>query len=242
MKRFQALTITSLIVLSVGVMPARAQAQGKSAQAHAKNAQKREEKRLSKQEQQIRIQLQQQRATLYRQRLNQQLIAAQQLSAQLQQQKRLAQYRNQLRYEAQLRQQQALLRSMNSSPTDPYIYTVSNYRYNLNGTARQTNQYGVTVLKQAVNLGYQEGYRAGQADRQDGAPANYRATYAYRDANFGYDGRYVDQSDYNYYFREGVRRGYEDGYYSRSQYGTTTNGNTSILGSLLTTILGLVSQ
>ena len=33
-------------------------------------------------------------------------------------------------------------------------------------------------------------------------------------------GFYVDRDDYNYYFREGFRRGYEDGYNGRYQYGT----------------------
>jgi hypothetical protein len=46
---------------------------------------------------------------------------------------------------------------------------------------------------------------------------DYRDCYAYQDANFGYDGYYEDQGAYNHYFREGFRRGYEDGYYSRYQ-------------------------
>ena len=115
------------------------------------------------------------------------------------------------------------------------------YRYNVGGTSRQTNQYGADVLKQSVNYGYQEGVQAGQADRQDNYPANYQNSIAYRDANYGYDGNYVSQSDYNYYFRQGFRRGYTDGYNSRSQYGTYNNGTGSILSSLLSSILGLTS-
>jgi hypothetical protein len=97
------------------------------------------------------------------------------------------------------------------------------------------------VLRQAVNDGYQEGVRFGQADRQDGYAANYQNNAAYRDANYGYSGYYVDQSDYNYYFRQGFQRGYNDGYYSRSQYGSSLNGQPSILSTLLTSILGLTS-
>jgi hypothetical protein len=67
------------------------------------------------------------------------------------------------------------------------------------------------LLRQAVNYGYQEGFRAGEADRQDRWRSNYRDSYAYQDANYGYNGYYVDRGDYNYYFREGFRRGYEDG-------------------------------
>ena len=95
------------------------------------------------------------------------------------------------------------------------------------------------MLKQAVNYGYQQGLQAGQADRQDHWAANYQNSLAYQDANYGYTGNYVNQSDYNYYFRQGFRRGYDDGYYSRSQYGTSSNGSQSILSSLLSNILGL---
>jgi flagellar biosynthesis/type III secretory pathway protein FliH len=119
------------------------------------------------------------------------------------------------------------------------VSTPQTYRYVVGGTTRQTNQYGADVLRQAVNNGYEQGFRAGQADRADRRRASYRTSFGYQDANFGYGGSYVDQSDYNYYFRAGFRRGYDDGYNSRSQYGTSSNGAPSILGSLLTSILGL---
>jgi len=48
--------------------------------------------------------------------------------------------------------------------------------------------------------------------------------------SYGYGGYYVECDDYNYYFREGFRRGYEDGYYSRNQYGRRSNGKYVILG------------
>jgi N-carbamoyl-L-amino-acid hydrolase len=51
--------------------------------------------------------------------------------------------------------------------------------------------------------------------------------------------RYVQQADYNYYFREGFNRGYRDGYDSRTQYGQYANGSRSILGSVLSQILNL---
>jgi hypothetical protein len=80
-----------------------------------------------------------------------------------------------------------------------------------------------------VNHGYEQGFRAGEADRQDHRRASYRNTFGYADANFGYGGNYVDQSDYNYYFRQGFRRGHDDGYNSRWQYGSSTNGTPLIL-------------
>ena len=69
------------------------------------------------------------------------------------------------------------------------------------------------------------------------APA--ASSYAYQDANYGYDGYYVSQYDYNYFFRQGFQRGYEDGYDGRFQYGSPSNCGYSILGSLVSNILGL---
>jgi flagellar biosynthesis GTPase FlhF len=192
-------------------------------------------------EQQLRVQQQQQRATQYKQHLDQQVRVAQQQTAQLQQQKRAAQYRAQQQYAAQLLQQQQRLQTARNYSRDPYISTPHTYRYIVSGTTRQTNQYGADVLRQAVNYGYQEGYRSGQADRQDHWASNYQNSAAYRDANYGYTGNYIDQSDYNYYFRQGFRRGYTDGYNSQSQYGTSSNGTYSILGTVLSSILGLQS-
>ena len=57
----------------------------------------------------------------------------------------------------------------------------------------------------------------------------------------GTTGNYVDQADYNYYFRQGFRRGYDDGYNSQSRYGSVSNGTPTILGSLVSSILGLHS-
>lgn len=189
-----------------------------------------------------RAQAEQQRATQYRQRLDQQIRLAQQQSIQLQRQRnRAAQYRAQQQYLAQLRAQELRLQTARDYSNDPYIRTAPSYRYAYSGVSRETNQYGADVLRQAVNYGYQEGVRFGQADRQDGLSPNVQSSYAYRDANYGYAGNYVDQSDYNYYFRQGFQRGYTDGYYSRSQYGTSSNGSSSILANLLTTILGLTS-
>jgi hypothetical protein len=188
--------------------------------------------------QQQRAQAEQQRVTQYRPRLNQQVRLGQQRAAQMQQQKHLAQYRAQQQYLAQLQSQQQRLQIARNYSNDPYVRAVPTYRYAYSGYTRETNQYGADVLRQAVNDGYQEGVRFGQADRQDGLSPNFQNNYAYQDANYGYAGNYVDQSDYNYYFRQGFQRGYNDGYYSRTQYG---NGSSSILSNLLTTILGLTS-
>jgi hypothetical protein len=92
-----------------------------------------------------------------------------------------------------------------------------------------------------VNYGYEEGFRTGRADREDRWSASYQDSFAYQDANYGYSGYYVVQDDYSYYFREGFRRGYEDGYSSRYQYGRYADGRYSVLDSLLAQILGFQS-
>ena len=50
---------------------------------------------------------------------------------------------------------------------DPYFYTDSNYRYYRDGRYYETNQYGANLLREAVNYGYEQGFQAGRADRQD---------------------------------------------------------------------------
>jgi len=122
---------------------------------------------------------------------------------------------------------------------DPYFDTPWSYRYGLGGNYRQTNQYGADLLRQAVGYGYQEGFRTGDADRQDRWAFDYQDSFAYRDANYGYEGRYVDQSDYNYYFREGFRRGYEDGFYARTTYGRPTDGKVTVMDVVVSGILKL---
>ena len=104
------------------------------------------------------------------------------------------------------------------------------------------NQYGADLLRQAINYGYEEGYRAGRADRMDGWRYDYRDSYAYQDASYGYNGYYLDSEDYAYYFRQGFRRGYSDGYYRHHRYGRYNNGSYNILGSMLSVILNLRSS
>ncbi|MEK6300548.1 MAG: hypothetical protein AABO41_07490 [Acidobacteriota bacterium] len=153
----------------------------------------------------------------------------------------MAQYRYQQQYWSRL--QQIRLQNERSYNTNRnlYFYAPSNYRYSRGGSYYETNQYGASMLRQAVNYGYEQGFRSGQADRQDRWQSNYQDSYAYQDANYGYSGYYVDQSDYNYYFREGFRRGYEDGFGSGHQYGSYSNGKYSILGAVLSAVLNLES-
>ena len=196
--------------------------------------------RLPQKRQQQLIVQQQQRLAQYRQYLDLQQHLAEQRTAQLQQQRRTAQYRYQQQYFERMRLQQMRLQSeRHDYSNDPYYYTAPSYRYQRGGSYYETNQYGADQLRQAVNNGYGQGLRAGQADRQDRWNANYQDSYAYQDANYGYSGYYMSQADYNHYFREGFRRGYEDGYNSRAQYGSQSNGSYSMVGAILSQILNL---
>ena len=153
----------------------------------------------------------------------------------------MAQYRYQQQYWLRLQQIRLQNARIYNSNQNAYFYAASNYRYSRGGSYYETNQYGANLLRQAVNYGYEQGFRSGQADRQDHWRSSYQDSYAYKDANYGYSGYYVDQGDYNYYFREGFRRGYEDGYDSGHQYGSYSNGRYSILGSVLSVVLNLQS-
>jgi hypothetical protein len=205
--------------------------------------QNQQQDRLSQERQRQRIDEQQQRVAEYRQNEDQRQRSEREHSAELQQQGRNAQYRYQEQYWNRERQQQRRFRDENHDyDNDPYFYTASNYRYNRGGQYYETNQYGANMLREAVNNGYQEGFYAGQADRQDGWRPDYEGSFVYQDANYGYNGFYVSQDDYNYYFREGFQRGYGDGFNRRREYGTYSNGKYTIIGAVLGSILDMESR
>jgi hypothetical protein len=135
-------------------------------QPPAKKGAKQEEE---KQAQQERIQQQEHRLVQYREHLTQQQHLAALQQEQLQQQHRTAQYQAQQQYVARVRQQQLRIESQGTYNygRDPYFYTAPTFQYARGGRYYQTNQYGVDLLRQAVNYGYAEGRRAGLADRQD---------------------------------------------------------------------------
>jgi hypothetical protein len=81
---------------------------------------------------------------------------------------------------ARLHQQQLRIHSQRgyNYGGDPYFYTPPSYRYSRGGRYYETNQYGIDLLRRAVNYGYQEGWLAGVADRQDRWDSNYEGSYA----------------------------------------------------------------
>jgi hypothetical protein len=145
------------------------------------------------------------------------------------------QWRFQQRYWERLRQDQIRLQSFTY-----YDYGDPSYRYYREGQYYDVNQNGADLLRRAISAGYEEGYRAGLADRQDNWQYDAENCDAFLDAGYGYDGYYVDFAEYQYYFREGFRRGYEDGYYGRYQYGRYSDGKYNILGDVLTLILDII--
>ena len=243
MKQARVLSTLLMLLAIGGTTVARAQGDQGRGRGRGNEPPAQPPAKVTPEEQKQRVQQEQQRATQYKQHLDVQVKAVQQQTAQLQAQQRAEQARTQQEYAAQLQRQQAAQRAQaaHDYSRDPYVTTPHNYRYNVDGNYHQTNEYGAAVLRQAVSNGYQQGYRAGQADRRDRWAANYQNSPAFRDASYGFSGNYVDLSDYQYYFREGFARGYGDGYDAQLRYGSSSNGTTSILASVLTSILGLTS-
>lgn len=110
------------------------------------------------------------------------------------------------------------------------------YRVQRDGQYYRVDSRGAELLRQAVNRGYNQGYRAGMNERRNGRRYSPHNNVMYRNGNFGY-ATYVDRSQYQYYFREGFERGYEDGFYTRTQYGQRVGTEYNILGGVLNTIL-----
>ena len=203
-------------------------------------------RRLDRGQQEARIRDERQRAERFqREREHDRRMAeqrAEQRARLLQQQRRMSQYRYQQHYHDRLREQQRRWYAAGAYDywRDPFYYTPASYRYSYGGHWYQTNRYGADLMRRAVSYGYEEGLRAGRADRDDRWRYDVQGSYGYLDASYGYDGRYIAHDQYSYYFRQGFQRGYEDGYYGRYRYGSRdSHGNHTVLAAVLGVILGL---
>ncbi|HET8692424.1 MAG TPA: hypothetical protein VFM30_09875 [Steroidobacteraceae bacterium] len=186
-----------------------------------KSQPKKQAKRVSREQQEERIRRQQAQLQVYRQNIALREKVAERDEQILRQQKRIAHLRFQQAYRQRLQQQRtALVSARYDYYEDPFFYTGPSYRYRRDGRYYMTNEIGMEALKQALNQGYKEGVRAGRADREDEWRFDPRSSFAYQDAYYGYDGRHLEQDEYQHYFREGFERGYEDGYYGRRKYGS----------------------
>jgi hypothetical protein len=234
MPRIQMLSTVVVLLAVASVAEAQGRGRGRGEEKHEAKGEV-----VRPDEQQKRILEEQRRANDYQRHLDDEIREQQHRQAELEAQRRAAQIRAQHDYAEQLARQQQALRAQRDYARDTYITAPNIYRYRMGSAYRETSQYGADVLRQAVNDGYRQGYRSGGADRADGWRPDYSRSPAYLEATYGYSGRYVDQSDYSYYFRQGFQRGYNDGYYSRLQYGQNLNGTASILSNILSGILGL---
>ena len=113
---------------------------------------------------------------------------------------------------------------------------VNRYRIMRGNSYYDTDQRGADLLRQAVDEGYRQGYAAGQADRDNRRRSDWNGSNIYQMGNYGYVS-YVEQSQYQYYFRQGFQRGYDDGYNHRNRYGLSTGGKIAIVGAVLAAIL-----
>jgi hypothetical protein len=214
-----------------------------SEQRHRRNAERQEDRNRRDSTRDVRdqreaIAREQARERAYRDYLEDRQRLSRQRAIDLQRANRMAQYRYQQQYYDRLRQVR-LRDSRYDWYSDPYFNARPQYGYYRAGNYYQVNRYAADMLRDAVRMGYQEGVHAGRADRMDGWRPSYRDSFAYQDANYGYRGYYVDRQEYAHYFREGFRRGYEDGYYGSQRYGRYDrgHGNYSMLGTVLSLIL-----
>ena len=236
----QRIHVVAAVVMALAVSTSAARAQGEHGRGRGRGHEGGPPP-VSAEDQQRRIHDEQQRMTDYRRHLDDEVRNQQQREAELQAQRRQAQFRAQQEYAAQLARQQEQIRAERDYARESYITSPHIYRFRVGGVYRETNQYGADLLRQAINYGYREGYRAGEADRRDRWRFDYANSPAYLEATFGYTGSFIDQADYSYYFRQGFQRGYEDGYYSRLRYGSAANGTYSILANVLGGILQLTT-
>ena len=87
-------------------------------------------------------------------------------------------------------------------------------------------QFGATDM--AFDAGYREGVTLGQQDRGRNARSNYRGNNVYKNGDLGYRPSYGSRDQYRVEFRDGLERGYADGY-GRSQFDGAL-GNSGVNG------------
>ena len=122
------------------------------------------------------------------------------------------------------------------------------YRIVRNGRAYNTDGRGVELLRQAVNEGYRQGFDAGRTDRSSRRRGDWSNSSVYRAGTVGYQ-THVDRGQYQYYFREGFQRGYQDGsnrqfeidHEGEYQYGSRQGGSANILNAIIGSILNAQS-
>lgn len=126
--------------------------------------------------------------------------------------------------------------------------TSGRYRVVRGGSYYNTDQRGAELLRNAVSEGYRQGFIAGRADYSGSRRTGWSNSNIYRTGTFGYQNS-VNRGQYQYYFRQGFQRGYQDGSNSEYQnghngtfrYGTYDNGTPNILSTILNEVLNIQS-
>jgi hypothetical protein len=132
---------------------------------------------------------------------------------------------------------------------DPHTsITEGRYRVYRSGNSGyySTDNRGADLLRQAVNEGYRQGFSAGRSDRNGNRMGGWSRSNIYRSGTVGYQ-KNVDRGQYQYYFRQGFQRGYQDGsnseytdgYNGSYQYGSYENGSLNIHGTILNQVLNI---
>ena len=132
--------------------------------------------------------------------------------------------------------------------TSANISPPGRYRVNRGGRWYNTDERGADMLRQAINEGYRQGFNAGRSDYGSNRRASWSNSNVYRTGTYGYQNG-VDRGQYQYYFRQGFQRGYQDGtnskyqrdYTGEYQYGTYNNGTPNILSTILNQLLNIQS-
>jgi hypothetical protein len=185
------------------------------------------------------------------------VIANAQTARETRQQQKLERQREKLQAQRQAnwnrRNQQIVVRPRTGSgyyTVEPNTtFTAGRYRVVRNGRFYNTDHRGAELLRNAVNEGYRQGFAAGRSHLNSNRQMTWSDTNVYRSGVYGYQNG-VDRGQYQYYFREGFKRGYQDGtnyeynrenYNGQYQYGEYNNGQPSILGAILNQILNLQS-
>jgi Rad3-related DNA helicase len=147
MQRTQMLsTAVAFLMVAAGAVDAQGRGRGRGREGQAPGE-------VANDERQRRILEEQRRVADYRHHLDEQLRSHQQQEAALRAQRRMAQYRAQQEYYVQLARQQQQLRAERDFAREAYVTAPHIYRYHVAGVYRETNQFGVNVLHDAVNDG-----------------------------------------------------------------------------------------
>ncbi len=101
-----------------------------------------------------------------------------------------------------------------NAQTDRGYYN-DNDRYGQNDRYRYDNRYDNVRsdrYRQAMERGYRDGFRMGQADARHRQSYSMESSNDYRNSSNGYNQGWGSRGGFERAYREGFRRGYHDGY------------------------------